>query len=177
MSVALPDIPSPPTLCAPVPAMLCSGQAWPPVHLGGCRRCFGLRSLVAVSSVASGRIEFVFWASTVPIALRTICSLSVALHLASRRRSYFLLLAVSSTREGLSPSCARSLPSARARPVPGRSRIDPGRVCKFCCAPPRAKRLRAGTARDPLAIRGCTAVRYLGMDDFGRAWPAFFPLT
>ena len=37
----------------------CSGQAWPPIRFAGYRRFFGLRSLVAVSSVASGRIEFV----------------------------------------------------------------------------------------------------------------------
>ena len=36
-----------------------SGQAWPPIRLGSYRRFVGLRSLHAVSSVASGRIEFV----------------------------------------------------------------------------------------------------------------------
>ena len=45
--------------------------------------------------------------------LRTIQSLPVALHPVSPRRSYFQLLAGSSAREGLSPSCARLLPSAR----------------------------------------------------------------
>ena len=93
----------------------CSGRAWPPTHLGGYRRFFGLRSLLAVSSVASGRIEFVSQDLVDPTALRTIHSLPVALHLASRRRSYFQLLAGSSTREGLSPSDARLLSSARAR--------------------------------------------------------------
>ena len=80
------------------------------------RRFFGLRSLLAVSSVASGRIEFVSQPTTWTAVLRTICSLPVALHPVSPRRSYFQLLAGSSTREGLPPSCARSLSSARVRP-------------------------------------------------------------
>jgi hypothetical protein len=90
-----------------------SGQASPPIRLAGCRRFVGLRSLLAVSSVARGRIEFVsqpFWAAV----LRTIRSLPVASHPASRRRGYFQLLAFSSAREGLSPSNARSLSSALA---------------------------------------------------------------
>jgi hypothetical protein len=128
----------------------CSGQAWPPVHLGGYRQCFGLRSLLAVSSVASGRIEFVSWASTVPIALRTICSLPVALHLASRRRSYFLLLAVSSTREGLSPSCARSLPSALAAAVS--AAVKPG----ILPGGPRAKLNSTLDWQDCARAAGCT---------------------
>ena len=37
----------------------CSGQAWPPIRLSSYRRFVGLRSWLAVSSVASGRIEFV----------------------------------------------------------------------------------------------------------------------
>src|SRR5882762_993938 len=40
---------------------LCSGQTWPPARLGGYQRFFVLRSLLAVSSVAFGRIEFVLW--------------------------------------------------------------------------------------------------------------------
>src|SRR2546426_6649675 len=39
-------------------------------------------------------------------------SLSVALHEALLARSYFQLLAGSSAREGLSPSCSGALPSA-----------------------------------------------------------------
>ncbi len=50
-----------------------------------------------------------------PSFLRTIHSLPVALHPVSPRRSYFPLLAFSSAREGLPPSNARSIPSARAR--------------------------------------------------------------
>jgi hypothetical protein len=45
-----------------------------------------------------------------PSVLRTIRSLSVALHPVSPRRSYFPLLAFSSAREGLPPSYARSIP-------------------------------------------------------------------
>ena len=75
----------------PLPAML---QA--PVGLGPrfafrrYRRFFGLRSLLAVSSVASGRIEFVSRGFG-PAVLRTIRSLPVALHPVSPRRSYFQL--------------------------------------------------------------------------------------
>lgn len=58
-------------------------QAWPPTRLGGYRRFFGLRSFPAVSSVASSRIEFVLWTAIGSISLRTIHSLSVALHLTS----------------------------------------------------------------------------------------------
>lgn len=45
-----------------------SGQAWPPIRLGSYRRCFGLRSSLAVSSVAFGRIEFVSWVAIGPIS-------------------------------------------------------------------------------------------------------------
>ena len=47
--------------------------------------------------------------------LRTIHSLPVALHEASLARSYFQLLAFSSAKEGLPPSCACSLSSALFR--------------------------------------------------------------
>ena len=60
-----------------------------------------------------------------PSVLRTIHSLPVALHPASPRRSYFPLLAFSSAREGLPPSYAHSISSARARssrPHPSASR-------------------------------------------------------
>ena len=97
----------------------CSGVALAPRRLGRSarlglarRRFFGLRSFLAVSSVACGRIEFVLQTLLGPSSLRTIHSLPVALHHASRRRSYFPLLAFSSTREGLTPSCAHSLSSA-----------------------------------------------------------------
>ena len=46
----------------------CSGQAWPIDSLGSrYRRCFGLRTLPAVSSVAYGRIEFVSRALLKPV--------------------------------------------------------------------------------------------------------------
>jgi hypothetical protein len=51
----------------------------------------------------------------VQTALRTIHLLPVALRPVSPRRSYFQLPAGSSAREGLPPSCARLLPSARVR--------------------------------------------------------------
>src|ERR1039458_4527729 len=60
-----------------------------------------------------------------PSVLRTIHSLPVALHPVSPRRSYFPLLAFSSAREGLPPSYAHSISSARARssrPHPSASR-------------------------------------------------------
>ena len=79
------------------------------------RQFFGLRSFLAVSSVASGRIEFVSQAFHGPSFLRTILSFPVALHALSPRRSYFPLLAFSSTRERLSPSYACSLSSALGR--------------------------------------------------------------
>ena len=50
----------------------------------GYRRFFGLRSVLAVSSVAYGRIEFVAGIVLDPSVLRTIRSLPVALHLTSR---------------------------------------------------------------------------------------------
>src|SRR3954447_6944427 len=92
----------------------CSRQAWPPIRFGY-RRSFGLRSFLAVSSVASGRIEFVSPVLTELTFLRTIPSLPVALHEALLARSYFPFLAGSTAREGLSPSRARSLSSALGR--------------------------------------------------------------
>src|SRR5439155_4737718 len=68
----------------------------------------------AVSSLCRGRM-------TRPSVLRTIFSFPVALHIPSAVCSYFQLVAGSSATEGLSPSHARSLSSARPRPVPGRS--------------------------------------------------------
>src|SRR5580692_4704681 len=57
---ALLDIPSPTTPCAPVPAMLLApGRLGLRFALLRYRRFFGLRTFQAVSSVASGRIEFV----------------------------------------------------------------------------------------------------------------------
>ena len=52
-------------------------QAWPPTRLGDYRRFFGLRALLAVSSVASGRIEFVSGVPLGLLSLRTIHSLQL----------------------------------------------------------------------------------------------------
>src|SRR6266566_8682311 len=95
-----------------LPTLLRVGQAWPTIRFGGYRQFFGFRSPSAGSSVASGRIEFVSPRSRNTTFLRTILSLSVALHEASLARSYFRLLTGSSAREGLSPSCSSALPSA-----------------------------------------------------------------
>src|SRR6266704_7032263 len=76
----------------PVPGNAsCSGSASPPIRFLGYRRFVGLHSLLAVSSVASGRIEFVLQAAFGLSVLRTSRSLPVALHLTSRSRSYFQL--------------------------------------------------------------------------------------
>ena len=76
----------------PVPGNAsCSRSASPPIRFVGCRRFVGLRSFLAVSSVASGRIEFVLQAPFGLSVLRTSRSLPVALHLTSRSRSYFQL--------------------------------------------------------------------------------------
>jgi hypothetical protein len=108
-----------------LPAMLLvPGGLGPRFALGRYRRFFGLRSFLAVSSVASGRIEFVSQAPMHPSVLRTIHSFPVALHNASPGCSYFQLVAGSSATEGLPPSNARSLSSALGR-VP--SRGSPGR--------------------------------------------------
>src|SRR6266436_6266540 len=93
----------------------CSGQTWPPIRLSSYRRFFGLRSLLAVSSVAYGRIEFVSRAFVRP----QFYGLSVHFQLLSTSRCRdavtFGCLAESTAREGLPPSGARWLPSARAR--------------------------------------------------------------
>src|SRR6266542_444999 len=96
-----------------LPTLLRVGQAWPTIRFGGYRQFFGFRSPYAGSSVASGRIEFVSPRSRNTTFLRTILSLSVALHEALLARSYFRLLTGSSAREGLSPSCSSALPSAQ----------------------------------------------------------------
>src|SRR6266571_7332496 len=96
-----------------LPTLLRVGQAWPTIRFGGYRQFFGFRSPYAGSSVASGRIEFVSPRSRNSTFLRTILSLSVALHEALLARSYFRLLTGSSAREGLSPSCSSALPSAQ----------------------------------------------------------------
>ena len=94
-----------------------SGQAWPNDSLGSRSSSVLRTSFIASSLISRIRpyrvcVAALVWATV----LRTICSLPVALHFASRRRSYFQLLAFSSAREGLSPSYALSLSSARARP-------------------------------------------------------------
>jgi hypothetical protein len=90
----------------------CSGRAWPPI------RFVSLSAVLRTSHFSSCLISRIrpyrvcvatlHWAAV----LRTIRSLPVALHPVSPRRSYFQFLAGSSAREGLSPSCARSLSSA-----------------------------------------------------------------
>src|SRR6266498_1837472 len=102
-----------------LPTLLRVGQAWPTIRFGGYRQFFGFRSPYAGSSVASGRIEFVSPRSRNTTFLRTILSLSVALHEALLARSYFRLLTGSSAREGLSPSCSSALPSAHMPPRRG----------------------------------------------------------
>jgi len=89
-----------------------SGRAWPPTRLGGYRRIFGFRSLPAVSSVARGRIEFVLCPSIGTQFYGLSIHRQLLSTVASLPRSYFQLLAFSSAREGLPPSCARSLSSA-----------------------------------------------------------------
>ena len=149
---AFPDIPSPTTPCAPVfrryflfraglaPDSLClaiGGSSdfaqWSQSH----------QSHQAVSSLCRGRM-------TRPSVLRTIFSFPVALHIPSAVCSYFQLVAGSSATEGLSPSHARSLSSARPRPVPGRSGLitltarifSNTRRLHTCCA--------RGTGRGPV---------------------------
>ena len=90
----------------------CSGRAWPPIRIGL------LSAVLRTSHMASSLVSRIrpnqvcvasrHWAAV----LRTIRSLPVALHPVSPRRSYFQFLAGSSAREGLPPSCARSLSSA-----------------------------------------------------------------
>ena len=63
---------------------LALAQAWPPTRFGGYRRFFGFRTLLAVSSVVSSRIEFVLGIAIGFLSLRTILSLPVALHPTSR---------------------------------------------------------------------------------------------
>ena len=95
----------------------CSGRTWPPIRFAGYRRFFGLRSLLAVSSVASGRIEFV--------SQRSIASqfygLSAHFQLLSTRHRWLAVTfsspAGSSAGKGLSPFGARLLPSALAADV------------------------------------------------------------
>src|SRR6266498_3632551 len=116
-----------------LPTLLRVGQAWPTIRFGGYRQFFGFRSPYAGSSVASGRIEFVSPRSRNTTFLRTILSLSVALHEALLARSYFRLLTGSSAREGLSPSCSSALPSAQMSLLtelenyfgPGSTKISP----------------------------------------------------
>src|ERR1041384_2617446 len=80
------------------------------------RQNFGLRSLVAVSSVTKGRIEFV----SRPTFGSQFYGLSVHFQLLSTSCRHdavtFSYWRGSSARERLSLSCARSLSSARPRP-------------------------------------------------------------
>ena len=91
----------------------CSGRAWPPIRIGLLSAV--LRTSHFTSSLVSRIRPYRVCVATRDwvAALRTIRSLPVALHPVSPRRSYFPLRAGSSAREGLPPSCARSLSSAR----------------------------------------------------------------
>src|SRR5882762_3834238 len=109
MSAALPDIPSPPNLCAFVPdrlgLRLASGATSGSSYFAHCSQ--SRQSHLAVSSLCCGpclvpqSTDYLFTSSCSPPHLAVTQLLSVS--------------GVSSTREGLSPSCAPSLPSARAR--------------------------------------------------------------
>ena len=99
-----------------------SGQAWPPIRFALLSAVLRT-SLIPSSLISRIRPYRVCVATLVWVTvLRTIRSLPVALHPASRRRSYFQLLAFSSAREGLPPSYARSLSSALGR-VPSRGAV------------------------------------------------------
>src|SRR5213075_889861 len=151
---AFPDIPSPTTPCAPVfrryflfraglaPDSLClaiGGSSdfaqWSQSH----------QSHQAVSSLCRGRM-------TRPSVLRTIFSFPVALHIPSPVCSYFQLVAGSTTTEGLSPSHARSLSSARPRPVSGRSTSGGGTRLEKMRAVSVITPLRPGTGRGPVEL-------------------------
>src|SRR6266481_6879474 len=92
----------------------CSGRAWPPI-------CFRLSAVLRISFTARSLISRIrpyrvcVAGVRRPSALRTVFSFPVALHIPSPVCSYFQLVAGSTTTEGLSPSNARSLSSARAR--------------------------------------------------------------
>src|SRR6266446_4281190 len=100
-----------------LPAILLAPGGLGPRFAFGYRRFFGFRSLLAVSSVASGRIEFVSRAYDARQLYGLSFRFPVALHIPSPVCSYFQLVAGSTATEGLSPSNARSLSSARARPL------------------------------------------------------------
>src|SRR3990172_12828741 len=82
----------------------CSRQAWPPIRLLGYRRFVGLRSFLAVSSVASGRIEFVSQAFQGP----QFYGLSV----------HFQLLSTSPRGDAVTFSLWRGGPPPRGSPPP-----------------------------------------------------------
>ena len=92
-----------------------SGQAWPPIRFASLSVV--LRTSLFPSSLISRIRPYRVCVATLVwvTVLRTIRSLPVAPHPASRRRSFFQLLAFSSAREGLPPSYARSLSSALGR--------------------------------------------------------------
>ena len=135
---ALPDIPSPTTPCAPAPAMLCvPGRLGPPIRLAGYRRFFGLRSLVAVSSVASGRIEFVSQPAIGP----QLYGLSV----------HFQLLSTPPHGDAVTFSCWRLAPPERDSHPPMHAHSQ-----AHDCASPLALFLQdgGGRANPPVVIRG-----------------------
>jgi hypothetical protein len=112
---AFPDIPSPTTPCAPIPALLLVRAGLAPDSLccaiGGSSD-FALYSQSRQSHKAESSL---CCGLSGPSVLRTILSFPVALHALSPGRSYFQLVAGSTATEGLPPSYARSFSSARAR--------------------------------------------------------------
>jgi hypothetical protein len=94
----------------------CSGRAWPPIRL------FGLSAVLRISLTTRSLISRIrpyrvcVAGVRRPSVLRTIFSFPVALHIPSPVCSYFQLVAGSTATEGLPPSNARSLSSARVRP-------------------------------------------------------------
>src|SRR6267142_5419375 len=134
----LPDIPSPTTPCAPV-FRLCfgSGRLGHRFTLGanGGSSDFAHHMQARQSHQAESSLcRHVLLNAAF---LRTIRSLSVALHEPSLTHSYFQLQAGSSAREGLSPSCSGTLPSAHIsvlrtsewRPRTKRFLIPSGEAC------------------------------------------------
>ena len=112
----------PPPCAPPSPGNTsCSGRAWPPIRFASLSAFFGLRSLVAVSSVASGRIEF----GSPGLAAPRFYGLSVHFQLLSTPCRHgavtFGYPAGSSADEGLAPSVHAHSQAHNREPSPARS--------------------------------------------------------
>ena len=133
----------------------CSGRAWPPIRPSGLsavlRISFTARSLI--SRIRPYRVCVA--GVRRPSVLRTIFSFPVALHIPSPVCSYFQLVAGSTATEGLSPSNARSLSSARARTVPVRSRSEAEGTLEFS----KSAGSRGCCGRGPSALRSLGSCR------------------